>query len=520
MVIGGSIAGLCAARVLSDWYARVTVFERDDLPSAPAHRAAVPQDRHLHMLMARGAMEFESMFPGLLEDMVAAGVPMLENRPDCIHLGAAGHVLGTGHTLREEFTAYVPSRPHLEWQLRRRVLDIDNVDIVQRHVLEPRFDRARQRVTGVLLDPGRDGDAEQPEFVAADLVVDAAGRGTRLPVWLTQWGYQRPTEDVVDIGISYATHQFRIPEGLIQEKVVVAGASHDESLGLGMLCYEDGTWVLTTFGVANAKPPKTFPEMLALADQLLPAHFNAALAQAEPLGEPAFHAFPASKWRRYDKLDRFPAGIVPFGDAVASFNPTFGQGMTMTSVQAENLRMALESPDSDQNGELAARLNRATAKTTFPVWMMNAIGDITFHHAAISGPMPWWWRPSGALFDQFLGAAETEPVLAEWFLRRFSLLDSLYMVPPPRIIGRAMRHNIRLWLAERRAAKNRRPAARGDRERGRADRKRGRRRSDARRQPGEAGRHYQDTGDASRRRRTRRPGGSPPSGLITDRQLP
>ncbi|HEX4558730.1 MAG TPA: oxidoreductase [Mycobacterium sp.] len=447
MVIGASIAGLCAARVLSDCYDGVTVYERDELPSAPANRATVPQDRHLHMLMARGAIEFDSLFPGLLKDMVAAGVPMLENRPDCIYLGAAGHVLGTGHTLRDEFTAYVPSRPHLEWQLRKRVHDIDNVEIVRRSVAEPRFDRAQQRVTGVLLDPADTGDGE-PEFVHADLVVDAAGRGTRLPVWLTQWGYARPTEEVLDIGINYATQQFRIPDGLIAEKVVVAGASHDQSLGLGMLCYEDGTWVLTTFGVANAKPPRTFPEMLALADTLLPAHFTDALTRAEPLGDPAFHAFPASRWRRYDKLDRFPAGIIPFGDAVASFNPTFGQGMTMASLQGGHLRRALQSPES----ELAAELNRATAKTTYPVWMMNAIGDTTFHHAGSKGPVPWWWRPSGALFDQFLGAAETEPVLAEWFLRRFSLLDSLYMIPPPRIIGRAMAHNMRLWLRERRQA--------------------------------------------------------------------
>jgi len=450
VVIGGSIAGLCAARVLSDCYSRVTVYERDELPGAPANRAAVPQDRHLHMLMARGAAEFESLFPGLLDDMVAAGVPMLENRPDCIHLGAAGHVLGTGHTLRDEFTAYVPSRPHLEWQLRRRVQDIDNVEIERRSVFEPRFDRARRRVTGVLLDPPGQGE---PEFVPADLVVDAAGRGTRLPVWLEQWGFERPVEETIDIGINYATHRFRMPEGLIAEKVVVAGASHDQSLGLGMLYYEDRTWVLTTFGVAGAKPPRTFPEMLALADKLLPAHFNAALAQAEVIGEPAYHAFPASKWRRYDKLNRFPAGIVAFGDAVASFNPTFGQGMTMTSLQAGHLRRALRSPD------LARELNRATAKTTYPVWMMNGVADVNFHHAGTKAPAPWWWRPSAALFDQFLGAAETEPVLAEWFLRRFSLLDSLYMVPPPRIVGRAMAHNMRLWLRERReAARDRRMA--------------------------------------------------------------
>ncbi|ARG55789.1 FAD-dependent oxidoreductase [Mycobacterium kansasii] len=454
VVIGASIAGLCAARVLSDFFGRVTVFERDELPSAPANRATVPQDRHLHMLMARGADEFESLFPGLLADMVAAGVPMLENRPDCIYFGAAGHVLGTGHTLRREFTAYVPSRPHLEWQLRRRVLGIDNVEIVRRLVTEPRFEPARQRVTGVLLAPREDGAGGDPEFRAADLVVDAEGRGTRLPVWVAQWGFQRPAEETVDIGINYASHQFRIPDGLLREKVVVAGASHDQSLGLGMLCYEDGTWVLTTFGVAHAKPPSTFADMRALADRLLPARFTDALAQAEPLGGPVFHAFPASRWRRYDKLEQFPAGIIPFGDAVASFNPTFGQGMTMTSLQAGNLRRALQSPTKS----LVAEFTRLTRKTTYPVWMMNAIGDITFHHG-VTGPVPWWWRPSGALFDQFLGAAETNPVLAEWFLRRFSLLDSLYMIPPPRIVGRTIAHNLRLWLDERRqAVANRRQA--------------------------------------------------------------
>jgi 2-polyprenyl-6-methoxyphenol hydroxylase-like FAD-dependent oxidoreductase len=439
-VIGASIAGLCAARVLSDFYDRVTVFERDDLPATPTHRAAVPQGRHVHLLMARGAQEFERLFPGLLDDMVAAGVPILENRPDCIHFGAAGHVLGTQQCLRDEFTAYVPSRPQLEWQIRRRVIAIPNVEIVHSAVAEPRFDAARQRVTGVLLD---DSTA-----VPADLVVDAAGRGTRLPVWLEQWGFQRPREDTVDVGIAYATHQLRIPDGLIQEKVVVAGASRAQPLGLGMLYYEDGTWGLTTFGVAKVEPPQNFAQMCDLADEILPAHVSAAVRKGEPIGDVVFHKYPTSRWRRYDKLDRFPAGIVPFGDAVASFNPTFGQGMTMTSLQAGHLRRALQAPDAG----LAGELSRATAKTTFPVWTMNAIGDLTLHRAA--GRMPWWYGPVGGLFDQFLGAAETEPVLAEWFLRRFSLLDSLYMVPSPRLVGRTIRHNIRLWLAERRHARH------------------------------------------------------------------
>jgi 2-polyprenyl-6-methoxyphenol hydroxylase-like FAD-dependent oxidoreductase len=445
LVIGASIAGLCAARVLSDFYDRVTLFDRDTLPDTPANRSAVPQGRHVHILMARGAQELGALFPGLLDEMVAAGVPILKDQPRSIHFGAAGHVLGVPTVLRETFTTYVPSRPHLEWQIRRHTSALPNVRIEQRAVNAPRYDGYDQRVTGLVLDDG--------EFIPADLVIDASGRGTRLPVWLSEWGYGRPAEDAVDVGIGYATHQLRIPDGLIQEKVVVAGASRELPVGLGMLYYEDGTWGLTTFGVARVEPPQDFSGMCAVAEKVLPAHHAAVIRQGEPIGDVAFHRFPMSRWRRYDKMTRFPAGIVPFGDAVASFNPTYGQGMTMTSLQAGHLRHALSSPGAD----VAAEVNRATAKATFPVWTMNAIGDLVLHGAR--GPMPPWYPWVGELFDQFLGAAETEPVLAEWFLRRFSLLDSLYMIPSTRIVGRTVRHNMRCWWAERR---RRLAEARGD----------------------------------------------------------
>ena len=451
IVIGGSIAGMCAARVLSDHYDQVTVYERDDLPEQPGNRAAVPQGRHVHLLMARGANEFEGLFPGLLDDMVAAGVPKLANRPDCIHFGAAGHVLGTKATLRQEFTAYVPSRPHLEWQIRQRALAIPNVTLVRAAVAEPRFDPAEERVTGVLLDAGDESSA-----VPADLVVDATGRGTRLPVWLEQWGFQRPTEDTVEVGIGYATHQVHIPDGLIKEKVVVAGASREQPVGLGMLFYEDGNWGLTTFGTGKVEPPKNFAEICDLADVMLPPHLSAAVRAGTPLGDMAFHKYPTSRWRRYDRLDRFPTGIIPFGDAVASFNPTYGQGMTMTSLQAHNLRDVLQSGHPDIAGQLA----RATKKTTWPVWTMNAIGDLALHNASAE-TVPWWYLRVGNLFDQFLGAAETEADLAEWFLRRFSLLDTLYMVPDAKTLGRTIRHNMGLLVAQklsaRRATRDRDP---------------------------------------------------------------
>ncbi len=244
----------------------------------------------------------------------------------------------------------------------------------------PRFDGEHQTVTGVVLSaPGTN------EFVPADLVVDASGRGTRLPAWLDEWGgFARPHEQTVDVGIGYSTQQLRIPDGLIAEKVVVAGASRTQQAGLGMLFYEDGTWGLTTFTVNHVAPPQTLDEIYEVADAVLPEPLAAAIRQGEPVGDIAFfHRYPVSRWRRYDKLQRFPpGGIVPIGDAVASFNPTYGQGMTMTALQAGHLRRLLAAGTR----HLAYDLARATAKSTYPVWTMNAIGDLTLH--GTEGPAP------------------------------------------------------------------------------------------------------------------------------------
>ncbi|MDT0488650.1 tryptophan 7-halogenase, partial [Streptomyces doebereineriae] len=143
--------------------------------------------QHVHLLMARGAQELEELFPGLLHDMAASGVPVIRNRRELIHFDAAGHVLETG--LDDKYVAYVPSRGHLEWQIRKRVSAMPGIEIAHRAVAHPQYDPAAERVTGVVLDDG--------DVTPADLVVDASGRGSRLPTWLQQWGFERPREDSV-----------------------------------------------------------------------------------------------------------------------------------------------------------------------------------------------------------------------------------------------------------------------------------------------------------------------------------
>ena len=436
VVIGGSIAGLCAARVLADHFDRVTLVERDDLPDTPTDRSAIPQGQHVHLLMARGARELDGLFPGLLHDMGAAGMPVLRNEPGQIHFTASGHVLDTGRGGPDGFTGYLPSRALLEYHVRERVLALPRVEIIRGDVDRPEFDRAAGRVTGVALDGATP--------IPADLVVDASGRGSRLPTWLQEWGFEQPRVDAVKVGVTYASQRVRIPAGMMPEKMVLVGASHDRPTGMGMLFHEDGAWIVTAFGVGGAAPPRDWGGVCALADDLVPAHIGAALRAGETLGAMKFHSYPTSKWRRYDKIGKLPAGIMPFGDAVVSMNPTFGQGVTMSTLQAAAMVDVL----SRGTHNLVPRLARATAKAIMPVWTMNAVADICAHRA--QGPRPWWYRPSYQLMDQFLGAAESDATLTEWFLRRTSLLDGLWVVPSPRLVARTVRHNTTAWLAERR----------------------------------------------------------------------
>ena len=188
VVLGGSMAGLLAARVLADAYPEVVVVERDELPDAPAHRRGVPQSRHIHGLLARGQQALEELFEGLTADLVARGAPagdMLEH----VRLYFGGHRLQPGDS---GLLALQASRPLLEAALRARVRALPSVEFMDRcDVAGLTSTSGGGRVTGARVVRRLDGSAEQ--ILPADLVVDATGRGSRTPAWLKRGsGCTRP----------------------------------------------------------------------------------------------------------------------------------------------------------------------------------------------------------------------------------------------------------------------------------------------------------------------------------------
>src|ERR1700733_7210376 len=193
VVLGASMGGLLAARVLADFYDRVTVVERDVLPSDPVNRRGVPQGRLIHAVQARGTQIFDELFPGFVDELTAMGVESWEGDLSKLHFAVGGHQLVRSGRAPNPPVILFPSRPVLEWNVRRRGRGIADLMLLEGHdVVGLTATTGRDRVTGVRV-VDRAGDCETT--LSADLVVDATGRGSRTPVFLEELGYRRPSED-------------------------------------------------------------------------------------------------------------------------------------------------------------------------------------------------------------------------------------------------------------------------------------------------------------------------------------
>ena len=443
VVLGASMSGLLAARVLADFFRTVTVVERDVLPDDPANRRGVPQGRHAHALLARGAQILDELFPGFLDGLVVDGAPVLDDGElSKLYFTFGGHEMlrsGKAAVDHKAMATYVPSRPFLECHVRRRLQTIGNVTILAGHdVAELTSTADRGRVTGVRV-VNRDGGAEKE--LAADLVVDAMGRGAHTPAFLESLGYGRLVEDHIVTHTTYASQPLWMAPGTLKEGIVLIGPVPGRPTGMALFGCENDTWLFTVVGMAGREPPGERAGMIAFAQEFGPPHVLAAVRAAEPLGEVAKHRMPSSQRRRYDKMRRFPDGLLVFGDAICSFNPIYGQGMTVAALEALALRGCLRHGERD----LPRRFFRAAARPIAAAWQLAAGGDLALPE--VEGPRPLSVRIANAYMDWVLTACESDAVVAGQFFKVNALVD-----PPSRLLHPAFIHRVATVNLRRRKA--------------------------------------------------------------------
>ncbi|MGA8209810.1 MAG: FAD-dependent monooxygenase [Nocardioidaceae bacterium] len=423
VVLGASMAGLMTARVLADRYERVTVVERDDLPAPGETRKGVPQARHAHLLLPRGGEVISELFPGLLESMVDEGVPAVVDMRG-FRLTFGGHLLA--QDLEATFPpTYQMSRALLEGRVLERLRSTAGVEVRQGYdVVGLTTTDGAERVTGARIQH-RARSFE--EIVAADLVVAATGRSSRAGHWLEELGYQRPAEEQLKIDLMYVSCRLTMPVDVLGPvRTILIGPVPDRPTALVLTAQENGTWILTVSGYAGHHPPTRWPDLLDFLRVWTPPHVVTALEGAPRRTDPCTHRYAANLRRRYDRLKAFPRGLLVVGDAVCSFNPIYGQGMTVAALEALVLRECLETGTDD----VARRFFRRIAGPSGVAWQLATGGDLALPSVPGARPLPV--RVLNRYVEQVQSAAERDPAVATSFLRVTSLLD-----PPSRLLGPA-----------------------------------------------------------------------------------
>jgi 2-polyprenyl-6-methoxyphenol hydroxylase-like FAD-dependent oxidoreductase len=428
VVLGGSVAGLLAARVLADRYAGVTVVERDRLPSGAQHRRGLPHGRHVHGMLPRGRQILEELMPGLTRQVLAAG-------------GLTGDVLAdirwylNGRMLRRAdtgLTALSASRPLIEAVIRQRVLALPNVTVLDGHDVTGLCAAPDGgRITGAVVG-GRTGEGRRT--LPADLVVDATGRGSPTPRWLADLGYPPPAVDRVFVDLSYSSCVFAGADGAFGDDLVVVTARFPgQRRSAVMQRLEGGRVLVTLAGVLGERPPDTLDGFARYADTLAAPDTAAVIRAGRPTGPPAAFRYPAYLRRRYELMPRFPGGLLVTGDASCGFNPVYGQGMSVAAMNALALRDELRC----DGGPDPRRYFAAVARTLEAPWRMAVGADLAM--PGVTGPV----LPPSPLSGEYLGrlqlAAAEDATLAAAFIRVTSLVDAPPALLRPEIVERVTR---------------------------------------------------------------------------------
>lgn len=414
VIVGGSIAGLLAAAALSSRCRRVTVVERDTPPDRPGARRGTPHDGHCHALLAAGAAGIERLVPGFDAELAAAGADSGDALEDVACSLEDGWVPRWAIGLRTR----AASRRLIEWTLRRRVAALANVTLVSgARVLEPLASSGR--VCGVRFADGG--------VLSGDAVVEATGRGSRLPDWLEREGFGRPVERSFESGLAYASQRFVRPTESLGWKamLIVADAGPHPAYG-AIYPEEKGLWAVALAGARGTVPPREPEGFMAFARGLRSPALHDAIARAQPVEPVMTWRATANRVRCYHRMRRWPEGLFVLGDAVAALNPIYGQGMTLAALGAVALGEAFAQGPARESG---LRFQRRLARINRVPWLLATSEDSRFSAGA-----PLSVRLVRLYTDRLRRRLPDDPALARAFMRTLQLVEPAACLRPGAVL--------------------------------------------------------------------------------------
>ena len=373
VVIGAGLGGLSAAGALSSYFGNVVVLERDPLPSSSASRSGTPQDRHSHGILASGLEALSELFPGLANDLADAGAVPVNAFRDFQYERADVGVLPRRDC---GLSILCFSRPLIEHMLRRRLAGLGNVAL-----------QSQCRVTEIL--PGTDplairfvDSAGHATTIAADLVIDASGRGAPTLALLDVLGWARPPETAVGVDIRYTTVRLPQPSATPANAKILytLPAPPDLPLAALLIPIENGQCLVTLCGWGATEQPQSWDAFLAALRRLhTPTIYNAVRDHPPPDGL-KHYMLEESRWRHFERLAKLPRGLLPVADSLCRFNPVYGQGMSVAARQAKLLRdtLARAAEGRDPITTLQTDFMAKVAPLLQAPWILGVNADFDF----------------------------------------------------------------------------------------------------------------------------------------------
>jgi 2-polyprenyl-6-methoxyphenol hydroxylase-like FAD-dependent oxidoreductase len=380
VVIGGSLAGLMSAAVLADYFDRVTVFERDRVEDRPVLHKSVPQGNHIHALLLSGQHVMSLLYPGFTDGLKRLGAVRFRPGIDIAFYGPHGKGYNATGSVREPrdlgLEGHIMSRGLLEYHVRRQTVALANVKLETEAAIEGLIHDGG-RVRGV-----RRTRAAGAQSVDADLILDAGGRSSHASRWLLEMGVPAPEETTIGVDFAYTSTKYRKPD-LSREAeplLLIGGPPPEYKRAAGLFEIEDRTWHVSLAGRFGDYPPTDEAGFLAFAKALPSPRLYELIKDAERIADITHHRFPTSVWRHYERLQAFPAGFLIVGDAICSFNPVYGQGMSSAALQVQTLQKILRERAAQSRGldGLAAAFFPKAAEAVSAPWALAANFDFAY----------------------------------------------------------------------------------------------------------------------------------------------
>ena len=435
VVIGGSIGGIAAAKVLTETFDNVIVLEKDGPHARREGRPGAAQGWHLHHLLTAGQIELERIFPGIVDDMVTEGAFKVDMAAQYrIRLGGEWKKPGTS-----DIEIVCAGRPLLEWCVRRRLDDEPRIGYrYESEVADLVFDRENNAVIGVVVD--RD---DETEMVPAEFVVDASGKNTRIPEFLERNGIGAPEVEQDIINCFYSTMQHRVPpERQWQDKVMVicyAYRPYEDTYAAQYYTDSSRTILSTSLVAYNCySPPRTAQEFREFADQMPSSVVGENIDGLEPASPIYNFRYPNMMRLRYEKKRNLPRALLAVGDAYTSADPVSGLGMTLALKEVREMQLLLAKLGPG-HPDLPRRYYRKIAKMADTAWFVIREQNLRFDWIKdVDAKRPFYFRALTWYMDRVMELVHDDLDAYREFLAVVHLVKPPSALMTPKVAGKVI----------------------------------------------------------------------------------